>query len=78
MTHLTVGVYNNDTCKTNGVSSENLADHIQYNTKFRFGRALFVDGKCVHRGYLSEGRCNDWEEKIKTFRLPEKDTAPYV
>lgn len=78
MIHTTVGVYNNDSFKVNGVSSEFLQDHIDYNIKYRFGRALFVDGKCVHEGYLSKDRCKEWENKLKSkYYLQTTDTAPY-
>ena len=50
MIHTTIGVYPDGSRKVNGVSSENLADHIQYNIRFRPGRAFFVDGKCIYRG----------------------------
>lgn len=65
MNHITIGVYNNDTYKINIVKPEHLENHIEYNKTFRPGRALFVDGKCVHGGYLNRGRIKEWEEKIK-------------
>ena len=78
MIHTTVGVYNDDTFKINGVISENLKDHIDYNRSLRFGRALFVDGKCIHKGYLSDERCKEWESKLKSpYYKQIKDTSPY-
>jgi hypothetical protein len=62
--HVTIGVYANDTFKTNIVRPEHLEDHIEYNKLWRFGRALFVDGKCVYPGYLDESKVKEWEEKI--------------
>ncbi|MEA8858828.1 hypothetical protein [Citrobacter freundii] len=76
--HLTVGVYNNDDHVRNGVDEEHLQSHIKYNKDFRPGRALFVDGKCVHHGYLEKERCDAWEKKISDeFTVPDRCTAPY-
>lgn len=78
MIHTTIGVYPNRTTKINGVTSENLAAHIEYNVVMRPGRALFVDGHCIYPGTFN------WDEivKIKDVLLSEpvimtKDTAPY-
>lgn len=68
--HHTVGVYNNDSFKENCVPSSELQQHVDYNTSSRPGRALFVDGKCVHRGYLSEERAAEWEIKIRDWPMP--------
>lgn len=77
MIHLTVGCYADGSRKTNGVKSENLAEHIQYNLIFRPGRALFVDGFCLHEGYLDKGRCAEIEAELKG-KTADRDTAPYV
>lgn len=75
--HLTVGVYNDDSYKTNGVSDEHLESHIDYNLRSRPGRALFVDGECLNEGYLSKERCDEWAKKIKSWPVPTRCTAPY-
>ena len=78
MIHTTIGVYNNDSFKVNGVDPIHLKEHIEYNKGWRPGRALFVDGKCVNRGYLSKERANAWEQRIKDENLKaDKCTAPY-
>ena len=69
--HHTVGVYNIDEYKENCVPSFELEQHVKYNISMRPGRALFVDGKCVHQGYLNEERCKAWEEKIKNWPMPK-------
>ncbi len=78
--HTTIGVYANSDYKINGVESKHLASHIEYNKILRWGRALFVDGKCIHQGYLTKEECDAWEVKIKD-NLDKytilKDTAPY-
>jgi len=52
MIHHTRGVYTNGDYKDNGVSSEQLARHIQFNIIMRPGRALFVDGFCLYDGVI--------------------------
>lgn len=74
--HTTIGVYNNGDMKINGVTSKYLQTHIQYNKDTRPGRALFVDGKCVHSGYLDEARVKELEKQLKDIKVT-KDTAPY-
>lgn len=74
--HVTVGVYNND--EYNIVRDEDLERHIEYNKTFRWGRALFVDGKCVNRGYLSDDRIKEWEKKISEMKFDmSSPTIPY-
>lgn len=51
--HTTIGIYANGERVVNGCPSDELADHITYNIKMRPGRALFLDGYCIHRGYLN-------------------------
>jgi len=74
--HHTVGVYNNDSHTTNGVLGEHLKGHIEYNLTFRPGRAFFLNGKCLHDGYLSLERCLQWEKKLEVAPQP-KHTLPY-
>lgn len=77
MIHTTIGVYLNGDYKVNGVKTENLESHIEYNKEMRFGRALLVDGKVVHLGYYKESDRTTLEEKFKNVIIT-KDTAPYV
>lgn len=78
MIHHTMGVYANGDRKHNGVPSENLALHIAYNVRLRFGRALFVDGICIHTGYLSREEADAIETELaqKPIRM-DRDTQPY-
>lgn len=79
MNHVTIGVYNNNEFKVNIVREEHLESHIEYNKTFRWGRALFVDGKCVHKGYLSDERITEWTEKISKMTFDtRKSSEPYV
>ena len=78
MLHQTVGVYANGSFKRNAVKPEHLQDHIDYNLKMRPGRAFFVDGECLNRGYLTESEAALWAEKIKTWPAWEKCNMPYV
>lgn len=75
--YTTVGVYGNGDYKTNGVSEEHIESHIQYNLDFRPGRAFFVEGKCLNKGYLNDEEVLFWAEKVKNIEIKEI-TAPYV
>jgi len=69
MNHVTIGVYANESYVINVVLPAHLDYHIEYNKVMRFGRALFVDGKCVHQGYLPAYKVAEWENKIKTMKV---------
>lgn len=89
MIHTTIGVYNSCVIhekpirgrdfKVNGVPPENLKDHIEYNKTWRFGRALFLDGKCIYKGYLKQESCDKFEQFIadNPQLIQTKDTQPY-
>lgn len=75
---VTVGVYANQSYKVNVVAPEDLIDHIEYNKTFRCGRALFVDGICLHPGYLNKEEIKKWERQIEKMTLSKKMvTQPY-
>jgi hypothetical protein len=77
--HLTIGVYSDGSYKWNGVSSEYLAAHVNYNKTMRPGRALIVDWEIVHVGYLTEEKLNDFIQKHKpNWKMTKNDTTPYV
>ena len=77
--HVTVGVYMNGQYKYNIVRDEDLENHIKYNKIFRFGRGLFVDGKCVNQGYLSGEQVRNWVRRISEMEFNmSHDTRPYV
>lgn len=74
----TRGVYLNEGYKDNGVSAQNLKLHIEYNTTMRPGRALFVDGKCIHKGYLTDADVKAIEDNLAINPVVmERDTQPY-
>lgn len=72
MNHITIGVYSSGNYKVNIVRPEHLKHHIKYNKTMRGGRALFVDGKCVYAGYLSEEKTKEWEEKISEMNIDSR------
>lgn len=77
--HVTIGVYNNETFKVNIVKPDDLEGHIEYNMQMRFGRALFVDGKCVYSGYLNDEKIARWTEKISKMNFDtSKSSEPYI
>lgn len=69
--HNTVHVYGNDDYRHHCVPDFELEGMLEYNTTMRFGRAIFVDGKCVWEGYLDAERIAQWEEKIRGWPMPE-------
>lgn len=79
MIHHTMGVYPNGSRKHNGVAEEDLNNHIGYNKMFRPGRALFVDGLCVHEGYLSKEECDRISTELLRYPVQvPKCTKPYI
>ena len=77
--HHTIGVYlDGSRGPNNGVRHADLEEHINYNRAFRPGRALFVDGKCVHPGYLSVEMIEEIEQEfVKNPINMSICTAPY-
>jgi len=76
MIHTTIGVYRNGDYKVNGVDSEWLESHIEYNKENRWGRALLVDGKVVYLGDYKESEREDLEARFKDIKVTI-DTRPY-
>ena len=80
MIHTTIGIYLSGQFIINGVHPDHLESHIEYNKTARFGRGLFVDGKCVHKGYLTDEMVETFERQIagdpERFTM-KKVTAPY-
>ena len=77
--HVTLGAHMNGVYKVNIVRDEDLEYHIQYNKKFRFGRGLFLDGKCINQGYLSGEQVRNWEKRISEMEFDlTHDTRPYI
>ncbi len=81
MSHIntTIGVYANGDMKFNGVPDDKLEGHVQYNTTMRAGRALFVNGKCVHKGNLNDDLIALLERQFSSDSkyVLHKDTKPY-
>lgn len=77
--HVTIGVYKNGQYKYNIVRDEDLDNHITYNKNYRPGRALFVDGKCIYKGNLSNKEISEWENDLipKMCFDMSKPTIPY-
>jgi len=69
MNHISVGVYANGNHVVNIVKDEHISDHIEFNKRFRPGRALFVDGKCLNQGYLHDEVIIKWKDKIKVMNI---------
>lgn len=65
----------------NFVRAGDLEEHVRYNVLYRFGQALFVDGKCVHDGHFSKSHHaaieNMERELAKRPFTPLRETLPY-
>jgi len=75
--HTTIGVYANGDHVVNGVKKEHLKSHVNYNKTNRFGRALFVDGKCVYSGYLSPEETKKFEQRIINEKIVALGISKY-
>ncbi len=77
--HHTRGVYPDGSYKDNGVLPELLEKHIEYNKTMRPGRALFVDGVCIYKGFVTEDTLTAMTVRLKNFPvIMNRDTQPYV
>ena len=80
MIHTTVGLYANGEFKINGVPSDKLARHIKYNMNHRWGRGFFLDGICIHKGYLDSHMVHEMELMLESDPKYKAlvDTGPYA
>ena len=60
-----VRVYLNGSMQRSYWDGDSIDDWIEYNKGYRSGTALFVNGACVARGYLSEETCRKYESQFK-------------
>lgn len=74
---LSVRIYNNGDYVVNNVRPEHLKDHIEYNTTFRFGCALVIDGVIKNKGYLDEKRIRKIASKITCSKHNSYSELPY-
>lgn len=77
--HTTIGLYPNGDYVINGVLPEDLESHIDYNKRYRYGRALLLDGECIYKGTLSNEQIDIFERRIVDENIKmDKCTRPYV
>jgi hypothetical protein len=77
---LTIGIYAVGYHKYNWVHPDHLHTHIEYNKKFRPGRALVVDGVVCNEGYLGAEAVTAWLEahpEVTGMDEPTYATLPY-
>lgn len=64
--HQKINVYANGDRKINNSMPDNLLlGEVRFDYAFKFGRAIFVDGKYIFRGYLSEEKCLEIEKELQ-------------
>lgn len=68
-------VYSNGEYVDNAVRAEDLDNHIQYNSDFRPGCALIVNGECKHLGYFSNAK--ELEPFMEVLSFDEPSPLPY-
>ena len=74
----TIGLYANGDYVVNVVNDCDLESHIKYNIENRPGRALFVEGKCVNKGYHTDEEIKLFVKRIKNENIKaSKITKPY-
>lgn len=60
--HVSLRVYPNKDYVVNIVSDKNLASHIEYNSIFRFGCILYIDGVRQTNGCLKEDCLKEYDD----------------
>lgn len=80
--HVSLRVYRNKDYVVNVVSDENLASHIEYNSTFRFGCILYIDGVRKTNGCLKESCLKEYDDYasslLKTLDInTTKETIPF-
>lgn len=77
--HHSLSIYNSGYRVSQGVLSTHLKDHIEHNCVMRFGRALFIDGVCHNKGYLSKERIQAITDELALNPVVmTKVSLPYV
>ena len=63
--HTCIRIYNDGSQVVEQREESEVESWLEYNTKHRFGCALFVDGECLQKGcYISEERCQQIKENL--------------
>ena len=62
-----VRVYRSGDIKTTHWTAANAADWLAYNTFWRFGNALFINGECKNLGYMTEEECAEISAIIREY-----------
>lgn len=80
--HLSLRLYPNKDYVVNVVSDVNLASHIKYNSTFRIGCILYIDGVRKTNGCLKESCLKEYDDYasnlLKTLDINlKKETTPF-
>ncbi len=59
-----IRIYPNGEYRLTTWDDKETEEWVAYNLVYRFGNALFVNGKCRGKGYFSEAECESLEEAI--------------
>ena len=75
--HSSIRIYPNGDKRYNGVRTEHLEDHINYNREYRFGCDLIIDGKVAVRSAIYIGKTREDFDKRNEEIIKELETKPH-
>lgn len=65
-----IGVYGNGVYDVNVVSNDDLDKCIEWmKSTYKIRKGIFVNGKCVHQGYLGGEVVRKWERRISMMNI---------
>lgn len=72
--HQKIAIYvNGDRKITHGISDDFLLGEVRFDFAFKFGRAIFIDGIYIFRGYLSEEKCITIEKELQAAEIKSRE-----
>lgn len=77
--HTKIAVYVNGDRKINNSIPDNLLlGEVRFDYAFKFGRAIFVDGKYIFKGYLSEEKCLEIESDLQKEEMRLREVRKII
>lgn len=75
-TYKAVRVYKNLDKVRYDLRPDEVDNWLDYNKKFRFGCALFLDSVCVYSGYLNDEECSEISVTLHSEMFPVREECP--
>jgi len=76
--HVCVGLYPNMSYVVNYVRDDDLADNVEYNRKWRPGRAYFVDGGHVCEDLAKSGFVEKCLKRLSKMKMPAPESPSRI